>query len=369
MARSGSSLSLPIDRPLDTSSMTMIDNLSTPFAALLAQAGSETTAGDPSPGDASGPVDKTGEIDVSVTTVWETIDNMIDGFLDRLPFLLIGVVVFVVFFFVGKFARKGINRATADKPSANVGRVVGRLAQWALVFIGLLLAVTIMAPTVTAGKLIASLGIGGVAIGFAFKDILQNFMAGLLILINEPFSVGDQIVSGDHEGTVESIETRATNIRTYDGKKVVIPNSQIYTNPVVVNTAFQCIRSQYDVGVGYGDDLRKAAQVMQQTLESVDGVVSDPAPDVIATELGGSSVVLRARWWTAPERANVVKVGNEVIASIKEALDDAGIDMPYPTNVMLFHDQTEQSDGDRTRQREGWPAGNKPPQPRPVGSV
>ncbi|QDV40345.1 Small-conductance mechanosensitive channel [Stieleria neptunia] len=345
----------------------MIDSFSTPIAPFLAQVSSEMTAGEPSSGDGSGPVDETGEIDVSVLTVWETVDNMIDGFLDRLPFLLIGIVVFVVFFIAGKFARKAIKRATTDKPSANLGRVVGRLAQWALVFVGLLLAVTIMAPSVTAGKLIASLGIGGVAIGFAFKDILQNFMAGLLILINEPFSVGDQIVSGDHEGTVESIETRATNIRTYDGKKVVIPNSQIYTNPVVVNTAFQCIRSQYDVGVGYGDDLRAAARVMQQTLESIDGVVGDPAPDVIATELGGSSVVLRARWWTAPERANVVKVGNEVIASMKEALDDAGVDMPYPTNVMLFHDQTEESDGDRTRQREGWPAGDSPPQPRPVG--
>ncbi|WP_372724499.1 mechanosensitive ion channel family protein [Novipirellula sp.] len=340
-----------------------------PFALAVAQDDAGTNAATSEAAkEVADPEDVPGEVDVSLDTVWGTVDNMIDGFMDRLPFLLVGVVVFAVFYFVAKLVRRFVRRATKDKSSANLGRVMGRVAQWALIFVGLILAVTIMAPSITPAKLLTSLGIGGVAIGFAFKDILQNFMAGLLILLNEPFKIGDQIVSGDHEGTVESIETRATLIKTYDGKRVVIPNSQIYTNPVVVNTAYDAIRTQYDVGVGYGDDLRQAARIILNTLESAEGVASDPAADVVATELGGSSVVLRARWWTAPERANVVRVGNSVISDIKEALDDAGIDMPYPTNVTLLHDQTEDRDGDRTRQREGWPAGENPPKPRPIGS-
>ncbi|WP_442506056.1 mechanosensitive ion channel family protein [Novipirellula sp. SH528] len=340
-----------------------------PFALALAQ--DDTATSDKASETANEVANKNdvpGEVDVSIDTVWGTVDDMIDGFLDRLPFLLVGVVVFAIFYFAAKLVRRFVRRTTEDKSSANLGRVMGRVAQWVLIFVGLILAVTIMAPSITPGKLLTSLGIGGVALGFAFKDILQNFMAGLLILLSEPFKIGDQIASGDHEGTVEAIETRATLIRTYDGKRVVIPNSQIYTNPVVVNTAYDAIRTQYDVGVGYGDDLRQAAKIILQTLESAEGVVSDPAPDVVATELGGSSVVLRARWWTAPERANVVRVGNSVISDIKEALDDGGIDMPYPTNVTLLHDQTEDRDGDRTRQREGWPAGKNPPKPRPIGS-
>lgn len=227
----------------------------------------------------------------------------------------------------------------------------------------------IIAPSVNPAKLLTSLGIGGVALGFAFKDILQNLMAGLLILLREPFRIGDQIISGDYEGTVESIETRATMIKTYDGRRVVIPNSQIYTSPVVVNTAFENQRSEYDIGIGYGDDLREAKRVILNAVQEVDGVLSDPAPEVLVVELAGATVNLRARWWTAPDRSSVVHVSDEVIARAKEALDDANIDMPYPTQVVLFHDQTEETDGDRTRQREGWPAGNHPPAARTIAGT
>jgi small-conductance mechanosensitive channel len=313
--------------------------------------------------------DKTGEIDFSVKSIWETLDNMVDGLIDRLPFIVVGVVIFVAFFFIAGFARRMVRKFTEDKESANLGRVLGRIAQWVLIFVGLMIAVAVMAPSVTPAKLLTTLGVGGVAIGFAFKDILQNFMAGLLILLREPFRIGDQIISGDYEGTVESIETRATMIKTYDGRRVVIPNSQIYTNPVVVNTAFDSQRTQYDVGIGYGDDLREGIRVILSAVKSVDGVLRDPAPDVLVAELAGSTVNLRARWWSAPDRASVVNVSHEVIARIKEALDEAQIDMPYPTQVLLIHDQTEEWDGDRTRQREGWPAGDDPPKPRTISGA
>lgn len=328
---------------------------------LLAQTDAATTGSED-----GGMKDETGKIDVSISTIWETLDNMLDGLLERLPFILVGVVFLLVFYFIAGFARKLIRSSTENKESANLGRVLGRLAQWLLIFVGLMIAVAIIAPSITPAKLLASLGVGGVAIGFAFKDILQNFLAGILILLREPFTVGDQIVTGDHEGTVESIETRATMIKTYDGRRVVVPNSQIYTNPVVVNTAFDSQRTQYDIGVGYGDDFRAAKKVILETMQSVEGVLSDPAPDVLVSELAGSTVNLRARWWTKPDRASVVNVGSEVIGSIKEALDGASIDMPYPTNVVLFHDQTEETDGDRTQQREGWPAGENPPKSRTI---
>ena len=337
--------------------MKLLMNIS---SSLFAQASDPTNTSD----DAI--PDETGEVDVSVATVWETLDNMVDGFLDRLPFIVVGVLIFLVFYFAAGVVRKFVRNSTKEKESANLGRVLGRVAQWTLIFIGLIVAVAVIAPSITPGKLLTSLGIGGVAIGFAFKDILQNFMAGILILLREPFRLGDQIVSGDFEGTVESIETRATTIKTYDGRKVVIPNSQIYTSPIVVNTAFDAQRNQYDVGIGYGDNLRTASDVIMRAIKSVDGVKSKPAPDVLVVELAGPSVNLRARWWTSSDRASVVTVGSEVIARIKEELDDANIDMPYPTNVVLLHDQTEEYDGDRTRQREGWPVGDDTPEPRTV---
>lgn len=320
--------------------------------------------------DAQGAIrDETGKVDVSAASVWETVDGMVDSVVSRLPHLAIALVVLVVFYLVARGLRAFIKRTTKDRDSANLGMVAGRLVQWVILFVGLLVAVAIVAPTVTPGKVLTGLGVGGVAIGFAFKDILQNFMAGLLILIREPFRVGDQIVSGDYEGTVKSIETRATFIRTYDGRRVIIPNSQIYTNPVVVNTAFDAQRTQYDIGIGYGDDLRKAIEVILDTTRSTEGVLADPAPDVLVVELAGSSVNLRARWWSKSDRASVVQIGSEVVARIKAALDEASIDMPYPTRVVLWHDQTEATDGDRTTQREGWPAGESPPEPARLGAA
>jgi len=295
------------------------------------------------------------------TLIFDKLQKMLQDGIALLPNLAIAAVVLVIFYIIARLVRWIIVRSTSERESANIGKVLGRLGKWLIMLGGLMLAVAIVSPGVGAGDLLATLGVGGVAIGFAFKDILQNFLAGILILLREPFRIGDQIQAGDFEGTVESIETRATIIRTYDGKRVVIPNADIYTNPVVVNTAHKERRSQYDVGIGYSDDLREAINIIQDAMEGVDGVVSDPSPEVLVQELAGSTVNLRARWWTNPDQASTIRAGSEVIARIKESLDEAGIDMPYPTNVMLFHDQTEECDGDRTRQREGWPAGNQPP--------
>ena len=317
--------------------------------------------------DESGTNVSSGDTAEDLDTVWSTVSDLWTGFLDRLPFIVIGVVVFFLFYLLAKLARSLIHRFTDDRKGANLGRVLGRLAQWAILFIGLLVAVAIIAPSVMPAKLLSTLGIGGVAIGFAFKDILQNFLAGILILLSQPFRVGDQIVSGDFEGTVESIETRATLIKTYDGKRVVIPNSDIYTRPIVVNTHYDVTRAEYAVGIGYGDDIAQARDRMLAAIRSVDGVSANPEPDVLVDELAGSTVNLKARWWSRSSRADVVSVSSEVIEAIKRAMDDAAIDMPFPTQVVLFHDQTEETDGDRTRQREGWPAGSNPPQPRPVG--
>lgn len=305
--------------------------------------------------------EQTETVTTDISNAWSTVDRMVDGFVALIPNLIIAAVFFGIVLLVAWGVRWAIVHYTNNRESENLGRALGRLAQWALILIGLMIAVAIVAPSVTPAKLLGALGVGSVAIGFAFKDLLQNFMAGILILLRQPFRVNDQVVLGDHEGTVESIDTRATVIKTYDGTRVLIPNGQVYTNPMKVLTAYEHRRSEYDVGIGYGDDLRAAAEKMLETLRDIKGVLSEPAPEVLVVELAGSTVNLRARWWTDPRRSDVVHVQSDVIAAIKERMDDEAIDMPFPTQVMLFHDQTEETDGDRTKQREGWPAGKNPP--------
>lgn len=296
------------------------------------------------------------QIDADVGNIFEKIDAWLDGFLRLLPNMAVAIVVLVIFWIAAGFIGRLISRAAHRRDRPSLGDVGGALVRWALIIIGFMLAITIVAPTVSPGDLIAGLGISSVAIGFAFKDILQNMLAGILILLRQPFQVGDQIVSGGHEGTVERIETRATLIKTYDGRRVVIPNADIYTDAVTVNTAFDKRRSQYDIMIGCNDDWDEARRIMQETTAAIDGVLDDPPPETIPWGMDMDGNTIRLRWWTAAERGDVVHVWGEVIQKVYQALDSAGIDLPYPTRVVLFHDQTDEHDGNRAKQREGWPS-------------
>lgn len=308
-------------------------------------------------------------IQAAISAAWNKIGGLIESSIVMLPNLILAIVVFAAFFFVARWLKTFVKRLTRKHRQArNLGLVLGRLAQGIMILIGLFVALSIVVPTFRAGDLVQLLGISGVAIGFAFRDILQNFLAGILILLTEPFQIDDQIVFKDFEGTVENIQTRATTIKTYDGRRIVIPNSELFTNSVTVNTAYDSRRMEYDFGIGYGDDVEQAKRLMLETIHSIDGILKDPAPDVLLLELAESSVNIRARWWIKPpRRIDDLTSRDKVISAIKKKLVENGIDLPYPTQQILFHDQTEETDGDRNRQREGWPAGNKEvPKPRNI---
>src|SRR5260370_24000758 len=173
---------------------------------------------------------------------------MINGFVARLPSLIVGVVVFHLFYVFSSVVSRVILRTTR-KYRPNLGVVFARLGGSATILLGVLVAFSVVAPSFQAGDLIKILGISGVAIGFAFQNILQNFLAGLLLLWAEPFRIGDEIKLDPYEGTVEEIQTRATIIKTYDGRRVVIPNADLFTHSVTVNTALDIRRWEYDLAV------------------------------------------------------------------------------------------------------------------------
>lgn len=307
---------------------------------------------------------------VEIPALWDKMQNMVTGFIVLLPNIVLALIVFAIFFFAGRTLKHLVRRLTRNRRQArNLGMVLGRLAQGATVLVGLFVALSIVIPTLRASDLVQLLGISGVAIGFAFRDILQNFLAGILILLTEPFQIDDQIVFKNFEGTVENIETRATTIRTYNGRRIVIPNSELFTNSVTVNTAFENRRLEYDLGIGYSDDIDEAKQLILSAMRETPGVLEDPSPDAIVIGLAESTVNIRARWWIQPpRRREALDLQDQVLIAIKNKLTQNGIDLPFPTQQILFHDQTEESDGDRSHQREGWPAGkHSVPKPRSIG--
>lgn len=290
------------------------------------------------------------------------------GLIAALPNVLIGLIVFAVFWFVAGLVRRAVQGlATRAGQTGGISLVFGRLASWGVITLGVLVAATIIFPTLTAASLFSALGVSGIAIGFAFKDIFQNLLAGILLLITRPFRIGDQIVSGDHEGTVEDIQVRATMLRTYDNRLVVIPNAELYTNRVVVNTAKDKRRLNVVVGIGYGDDIGGAKALILGELARIEGILHDPAPQVLVKELADFSVNLDVRFWIDPPiRREAVEAQDSVLTALKKVLPEQGYDLPFPTTQLLFHDQTETTDGQRRAQREGWPSRGSDHDPQPV---
>lgn len=274
---------------------------------------------------------------------WHTIRNFLKTAAERLPYLLVGAIVFILFWLVGKLLAKIINRVAVKTHAVDdmLANLVSRIVSTLVTILGFLVACVIFFPSFKPGDIIAGLGITSVAIGFAFKDILQNFFAGLLILWRRPFKVGDQIRINTFEGTVEDINMRSTRLKTYDGERVILPNGDVYTSSILVRTAYDKRRIKFVVGIGYPDSVEEARSVIHHVLSGIDGVLVDPAPWVYVTELAGSSVNLTVYFWVESHQANALKVSDQVVTGIKLALDQANIDMPYPHSVVLLEKQPD----------------------------
>ena len=274
-----------------------------------------------------------------------TTQDLASGFIERIPYFVAALIVLGIFWLLSIIFKKVVYKTLGARVRhQNLVKVFQRIGGALILFIGFMIAMVVAIPGFTPAKLIGALGIGSVAIGFAFKDIFQNLLSGILLLISEPFRIGDQIVSGDYEGTVEDIKIRATTIKTYDGRQVVIPNSELYTSALTVNTAYKQRRLQVAVGIGYEDDIEMAKAEILQALDKVDSVSKKATPSVIATGFGGSSIDLMVRWFIEDgTQANKVTSIHQVIVEIKNALDAADINIPFPIRTIDLSDPSVKS--------------------------
>ncbi|AXT35995.1 mechanosensitive ion channel family protein [Phaeobacter sp. LSS9] len=221
----------------------------------------------------------------------------------------------------------------------NLCDVLQLLASVVLWLIGSLIAVTVVFPTVTPGKALTTLGLGSVAIGFAFKDTFENFLAGILLLLREPFQIGDFIECEGAEGKIEAITVRDTHIRQTDGQLVVVPNAQLFHNAVTVRTNKELRRATLICGIAYGENVDAARSVISEAVRNVD-MVRDDVRDVqvFAKTFGASSVDFEITWWTGSEPLDIRASRDQVVAAVKSALDDAGIEIPFPYRTLTVNE-------------------------------
>ncbi|MGF1516889.1 MAG: mechanosensitive ion channel family protein [Nodosilinea sp.] len=283
--------------------------------------------------------------------------DLVGQYIQLLPGIVIGLVVLLLTGYAAKVAQRIVRRMTQRLvPSRSLQLLAIQVTRISIWVIGIIIAAVVAFPDLRLGDIIGLLGLGSVAIGFAFQDIFKNFLAGILLLVEEPFRLGDQVVMDDYEGTVEAIKIRSTQLRTYTGEIVEIPNAIVFTNPVRVLTAFRCRRTDLDIGVDYTTPLPLAQQTFLDVINRADGVLDDPAPEVDVVGFGDSSIDFKVRYWTPPQMAQVRRIQTQVVMALKAACDGAGISIPYPIRTVHLFDQTQFDESQRLT--NGFDAGN-----------
>ncbi len=256
-----------------------------------------------------------------------------------IPRGLAALLVIGLFWLLASLARRLMRvvfkRLIADLTVENLIRQLTYYTIWAL---GLLVAVDALGfdpQTVVTG-----LGLTGLALGFALKDIISNFVSGLLILGLRPFKIGDQIVVGETEGSVERIELRATQMRTYDGRVVLVPNAEVFTSRVTNNTASPIRRGRVPFYLGYDADLKHALTIARAAAQGAVGVLETPPALAIVAALGQDDVVVEVRFWSDSRRSDVVATTSAVQLAVVSALRAAEIALPEPdVRLLALRDQ------------------------------
>ncbi len=284
-------------------------------------------------------------MDQFLPTVRNSIQELIASGIRLIPAVLGALIIIFLTRYTAKFVEqlvKKIGQRTVRSQSLQL--LITKTSYVGVWVVGVVLACVITFPGLRLGDVIATLGLSSVAIGFAFQDIFKNFLAGILLLLQEPFTINDQVIIGDYEGTVEGIDIRITKIRTYKGEQVLIPNSTVFTSAVQVRTAFNSRRTDLAVGVDYNTSLREAYQLLKQTISQVEGVLEYPEIEIDLVSFGDSSIDFVVRYWTKPRQQEVRYIQTQAIMAIKEAFDQAEINIPYPIRTLYFYNQDKYND-------------------------
>ena len=280
-----------------------------------------------------------------INTIIQVLLDLLGQSIKAIPSLLSALVVlFLTRYAVGlvlKIADETGKRTIKSTSLQLLLNKVCRIGVWTL---GILLACVLAFPGFELGDIVATLGVGSVAIGFAFQDIFKNFLAGIILLVEEPFRIGDEVVIGDYQGKVENISIRTTKIRTYKGERVLLPNSTVFTDAVKVVTAFDSRRTDLAVGVDYNTNLPQAQQLLLQTIGKVEGVMSEPTPEIDVVNFGDSSIDFVVRYWSNSQQKQLRNVQTRASIAIKAALDKANISIPYPIRTLYYYDQEKYND-------------------------
>jgi small conductance mechanosensitive channel len=255
--------------------------------------------------------------------------NFASNLVDRLPNLLLGLIFLVLAVVTARLVRRGVEAALRrTSTEAYVHLLVAKLAYFGVLLVGLVVALSLAGVNVAV--LVGSLGLATVALGFALQDILSNFVAGIVLLLEHPFTKGDMIVTTDVQGSVEDIRVRATVLRTPDGQQVLVPNKLLFTSVLVNQSATVARRLEVRVSLPYGQDSGHVRELLLAAVGGVDGALDERPPRVLTDDLGQGALQLRVWFWVDPRATDLLRARSEALEAAEEALTKAGVQIAVP---------------------------------------
>jgi len=261
---------------------------------------------------------------------WERLRELGLDTVATLPLLAVAFVVVLVSFVAGRLLGRWGGPSFLRSRNPFLQQLVARLIQMVTVLAGVVVALDILEATALVGAVVGTAGLAGLAVGFAFKDIVENYLAGVLLAVRQPFAQNDHVVVEGFEGKVVRLTPRETILMTLDGNHIRLPNALVFGKPMLNYTRNPRRRLQFDVGVGPEADLALAREVGVGALRKMAGVMEAPPPEAVIQDLGDSSVIVRYMGWVDQTRADFARVRGDAIRLVKLQLEAAGVSLPSP---------------------------------------
>jgi len=268
----------------------------------------------------------------------EKIIHWSDDFVSMLPNFILAVLALVLFVVLAKLARKVFLRIMYKViTNRELSELLAKIVYVIIIIIGAFVALSVLNLEKTVTSLLAGAGIIGLALGFAFQDIATNFISGFLMAARRPFEVGDVIQAGDYQGVVKTLNIRTTEITSFQGQEIIIPNKELFQNILVNDSTNKMRRIDLGVGVSYGEDLERVRDIAIKAVENVPNRMKEKEVSLVYEAFGDSSInFIIMIWVDFNSQLDYLKAQSEAIIAIKKAFDQNDIMIPFPIRTLDF---------------------------------
>ena len=306
-------------------------------------------------------VEEITDVSERISPAWKKIQSLAKTTISKLPIYGLALVTILFFWWLSKAVTrwKRPYRRLQDKPL--VREIVKQLVRSVVIIVGVLVVLELLGITTLVGAVLGTAGVAGVALGFAFRDIIENYLASVLLSLRQPFSKGDFIKIADHEGSVMRMTTRDTVLMTLDGNHVRIPNAQVFKSVLYNFTHNPNRRFDFVVGIGVEENITEAKEIAMEVFQDMDGILADPEPTMTIDDLGDFSVLCHFYCWIDQREHSILDVRSETIRRVKLVFEKHDIDMPEPIQRRYIYDMNAPAEQAAEQESSEAPRQDEPP--------